>query len=131
MKDVVLNYFDELNYSVIEQTQSLYHLKQNRTGLEVEIDFSVLGQGTLPTDTAVNKHKKLFFLYVSDVETIGFEALEVFASDLNEHCSLAILEQDYFEHTMKEIWMFLANDPRDRNVFTESRFYSAQPVSIG
>jgi hypothetical protein len=26
---------------------------------------------------------------------------------------------------MKDIWMFLSIDPRDRNAFTDSRFYKA------
>lgn len=125
LKQTVLNYFDELNYRLVPASDEHYHATQNRTGLQVELDFSVLNKGKLPSDTQFEKDKKLFFMTVTDVEAIGFDGLENFASGLDEHCSLAILEEEFFEHTMKEIWMFLSNDPRDRDVFKESRFYKA------
>ncbi|MBV7296287.1 hypothetical protein [Enterovibrio paralichthyis] len=125
LKQIVLNYFDELNYRLVPASDEHYHATQNRTGLRVELDFSLLGQGRLPQCQRFDKDKKLFFMTVSDAETIGFDILEDFVLGLDEHCSLAILEEEFFEHTMKEIWMFLSNDPRDRDVFKESRFYKA------
>ncbi len=125
LKLTVLNYFDELNYRLVPESDEHFHATQNRTGLQVELDFSLLDQGQLPQSQRFDKDKKLFFMTVSDAETIGFDILEDFVLGLHEHCSLAILEEEFFEHTMKEIWMFLSNDPRDRDVFKESRFYKA------
>ena len=51
MKQETLSYFDDLNYSVMAQTEAVYELKQNRTGLTVEINFSVLGKGKLPAES--------------------------------------------------------------------------------
>ncbi|WP_413111871.1 hypothetical protein [Thaumasiovibrio sp. DFM-14] len=122
-KQTALNYLDELNYSVVSQSDNTYELKQNRTGLEVELDFSVLGKGILPSDITPKKDKKLVFFDISDIDSIGIDALEVHASQYGEHCSLVVIEDAFFEQTMKEIWMFLANDPRERDVFNDSRFY--------
>ncbi len=126
MKDVkrtVLEYFDDLKYQVTSQTHECYQLKQKRTGLEVELDFSCLGKGVAPTDMSLNKDKKLIALTLTDIENIGFEKMESIAETLDEHCSFLIYEEEFFEQTMKEIWMFLSNDPRERDVFNDSRFY--------
>jgi hypothetical protein len=124
MKKATLNYFDGLKYFTESHVEEVYELKQKRTGLEVELDFSFLGQSQLPTHLEVKKHKRLIFIDATDAEKIGFEPIEGLMKKLDDHCSLVILEDEYFEHTMKDIWMFLSNDPRDRDVFTESRFYS-------
>ncbi|MDD1793691.1 hypothetical protein L4D06_13670 [Enterovibrio makurazakiensis] len=123
LKNAVLNYFEELNYRVVSEVGGVYHVKQNRIGLEVELDFSVLGKGILPRNTVLSHHKKLIFMGINDVETVGFESLERFASTLDQHCSLTVLEDEFFDQTMKEIWMFLSQDPRERDVFNDSRFY--------
>lgn len=123
MKQETLSYFDDLNYSIISQTDDVYALKQNRTGLTVELDFSVLGSGKLPEPRAQKTDKKLYFLDISDIERIGFEVLEPFAIELEEHCSMVVYEPEFFEQSMKEMWMFLSNDPRDRDVFNDSKFY--------
>jgi hypothetical protein len=34
-----------------------------------------------------------------------------------------VFDEAFFEQTIKEIWMFLSIDPRNRDVFNESRFY--------
>ncbi|MGR5238330.1 hypothetical protein [Vibrio alfacsensis] len=123
MKQETLNYFDDLNYRVIAQSEEAYQLKQNRTGLTVELNFSILGKGKLPIDCEQQTNKKLFFLDISDVEIIGFDALEAFVVGLEEHCSMVVFEEEFFEQSMKEMWMFLSNDPRDRDVFNNSKFY--------
>jgi hypothetical protein len=38
---------------------------------------------------------------------------------------MVVYEEEFFEQSMKEIWMFLSNDPRDRDVFNDSKFYRA------
>ncbi|AXY03539.1 hypothetical protein D1115_22100 [Vibrio alfacsensis] len=123
MKQETLSYFDDLNYSIISRTDDVYALKQNRTGLTVELDFSVLGSGKLPEPRTQKTDKKLYFLDISDIERIGFEVLEPFAIALEEHCSMVVYEPEFFEQSMKEMWMFLSNDPRDRDVFKDSKFY--------
>lgn len=123
MKQQTLTYFDDLNYRIIEQKEQVYKLEQKRTGLTVELDFSVLAKGTLPVISQQATDKKLFFIDISDIETIGFELLESFFNQLNEHCSVVVFEPEFFEQSMKEMWMFLSNDPRDRDVFKDSRFY--------
>ncbi|MET2896733.1 hypothetical protein ABXV22_00255 [Vibrio rotiferianus] len=123
MKQETLSYFDDLNYSVVTQSEAVYELKQNRTGLTVELNFSVLGKGELPTESEQKNDKKLYFIDLDDIENIGFEALEPFVVGLGEHCSMVVYEEEFFEQSMKEIWMFLSNDPRDRDVFNDSKFY--------
>jgi hypothetical protein len=125
MKQETLSYFDELNYSVVTQSEAVYELKQNRTGLTVELNFSVLGKGELPTESEQKTDKKLYFIDIDDIENIGFEALEPFVVGLGEHCSMVVYEEEFFEQSMKEIWMFLSNDPRDRDVFNDSKLYRA------
>ncbi|CAH1529147.1 hypothetical protein ACPV3O_09425 [Vibrio rotiferianus] len=125
MKQETLSYFDDLNYSVVTQSEAVYELKQNRTGLTVELNFSVLGKGELPTESEQKNDKKLYFIDLDDIENIGFEALEPFVVGLGEHCSMVVYEEEFFEQSMKEIWMFLSNDPRDRDVFNDSKFYRA------
>jgi hypothetical protein len=125
MKQETLSYFDDLNYSVVTQSEAVYELKQNRTGLTVELNFSVLGKGELPTESEQKTDKKLYFIDINDIENIGFEALEPFVVGLGEHCSMVVYEEEFFEQSMKEIWMFLSNDPRDRDVFNDSKFYRA------
>lgn len=125
MKQETLSYFDDLNYSVMAQTEEVYELKQNRTGLTAELNFSVLGKGELPADSAQKTDKKLYFIDIEDIERIGFEALESFVVGLGEHCSVVVFEEEFFEQSMKEMWMFLSNDPRDRDVFNDSTFYRA------
>lgn len=125
MKQETLSYFDDLNYSVVTQSEAVYELKQNRTGLTVELNFSVLGKGELPTESEQKTYKKLYFIDIDDIENIGFEALEPFVVGLGEHCSMVVCEEEFFEQSMKEIWMFLSNDPRDRDVFNDSKFYRA------
>nr|WP_237705406.1 hypothetical protein [Vibrio rotiferianus] len=125
MKQETLSYFDDLNYSVVTQSEAVYELKQNRTGLTVELNFSVLGKGELPTESEQKTDKKLYFIDIDDIENIGFEALEPFVVGLGEHCSMVVYEEEFFEQNMKEIWMFLSNDPRDRDVFNDSKFYRA------
>lgn len=125
MKQETLSYFDDLNYSVVTQSKAVYELKQNRTGLTVELNFSVLGKGELPTENEQKTDKKLYFIDIEDIENIGFEALEPFVVGLGEHCSMVVYEEEFFEQSMKEIWMFLSNDPRDRDVFNDSKFYRA------
>jgi hypothetical protein len=125
MKQETLSYFDDLNYSVVTQSEAVYELKQNRTGLTVELNFSVLGKGDLPTESEQKTDKKLYFIDIDDIENIGFEALEPFVVGLGEHCSMVVFEEEFFEQSMKEIWMFLSNDPRDRDVFNDSKFYRA------
>ncbi len=123
MKQETLNYFNDLNYTITTQSDEVYELNQNRTGLTVELNFSVLNQGKLPEIQVQNTDKKLFFLALGDVEQIGIDNLESFFLNLDEHCSLVVLEEEFFEQSMKEIWMFLAKDPRERDVFKESRYY--------
>ncbi|MGR5300396.1 hypothetical protein [Vibrio alfacsensis] len=123
MKQETLNYFDYLNYSIVTQSEQVYELKQNRTGLTVELNFSVLSKGKLPREYEQKTDKKLYFLDITDIESIGFETLEPFAIGLGEHCSMVVFEEEFFEQSMKEIWMFLSNDPRDRDVFNNSKFY--------
>ena len=125
MKQETLSYFDDLNYSVMAQTEAVYELKQNRTGLTVELNFSALGKGKLPTESEQRTNKKRYFIDIEDIEHIGFEALEPFAVGLGEHCSMVVFEEEFFEQSMKEMWMFLSNDPRDRDVFNDSKFYRA------
>ncbi|EKM23685.1 hypothetical protein [Vibrio sp. HENC-03] len=125
MKQETLSYFDDLNYSVMAQTEAVYELKQNRTGLTVELNFSVLGKGKLPAESEQRTDKKLYFIDIEDIERIGFEALEPFVTGLGEHCSMVVFEEEFFEQSMKEMWMFLSNDPRDRDVFNDSKFYRA------
>ncbi|EKO3851883.1 hypothetical protein [Vibrio harveyi] len=125
MKQETLNYFDDLNYSVVTQSEDVYELTQNRTGLTVELNFSALGKGKLPSESAQKTDKKLYFIDIDDIENIGFEALESFVIRLNEHCSMVVFEEEFFEQSMKEMWMFLSNDPRDRDVFNDSKFYRA------
>ncbi|CAH1563097.1 hypothetical protein [Vibrio rotiferianus] len=125
MKQETLSYFDDLNYSVVTQSEAVYELKQNRTGLTVELNFSVLGKGELPTESEQKTDKKLYFIDLDDIENIGFEALEPFVVGLGEHCSMVVYEEEFLEQSMKEIWMFLSNDPRDRDVFNDSKFYRA------
>ncbi len=125
MKQETLNYFNDLNYTVATQSDEVYELKQNRTGLTVELNFSAFNQAKLPEFQAQNTDKKLFFLALSDVEEIGIDNLEPFFLHLDEHCSLVVLEEAFFEQSMKEIWMFLAKDPRERDVFKESKYYKA------
>ncbi|MDA0382716.1 hypothetical protein [Vibrio owensii] len=125
MKQETLSYFDDLNYSVMAQTEAVYELKQNRTGLTVELNFSVLGKGELPADSEQRTDKKLYFIDIEDIERIGFEALEPFVTGFGEHCSMVVFEEEFFEQSMKEMWMFLSNDPRDRDVFNDSKFYRA------
>ncbi|EKO3784362.1 hypothetical protein V9R59_000493 [Vibrio harveyi] len=125
MKQETLSYFDDLNYSVVTQSEDVYELTQNRTGLTVELNFSALGKGKLPTESAQKTDKKLYFIDIDDIENIGFEALESFVIRLNEHCSMVVFEEEFFEQSMKEMWMFLSNDPRDRDVFNDSKFYRA------
>ncbi|HDM8125978.1 TPA: hypothetical protein P0E14_000749 [Vibrio harveyi] len=125
MKQETLNYFDALNYSVVTQSEDVYELTQNRTGLTVELNFSALGKGKLPSESAQKTDKKLYFIDIDDIENIGFEALESFVIRLNEHCSMVVFEEEFFEQSMKEMWMFLSNDPRDRDVFNDSKFYRA------
>ncbi|WP_407833636.1 hypothetical protein [Vibrio rotiferianus] len=125
MKQETLSYFDDLNYSVVTQSEAVYELKQNRTGLTVELNFSVLGKGELPTESEQKTDKKLYFIDLDDIENIGFEAIEPFVVGLGEHCSMVVYEEEFFEQSMKEIWMFLSNDPRDRDVFNDSKFYRA------
>ncbi|MGI1899522.1 hypothetical protein REH74_018470, partial [Vibrio campbellii] len=62
MKQETLSYFDNLNYSVMAQTEEVYKLKQNRTGLTVELNFSVLGKGELPAESEQITDKKLYFI---------------------------------------------------------------------
>ncbi len=123
MKQETLSYFNDLNYTITTQSDGVYDLKQNRTGLTVELNFSVLNRGKLPELRVKNTDKKLFFLALCDVEQIGIDKLEPFFLNLDEHCSLVVLEEEFFEQSMKEIWMFLAKDPRERDVFKESRYY--------
>ncbi|CAE6949729.1 hypothetical protein [Vibrio sp. B1FLJ16] len=123
MKQETLNYFNDLNYTTTTQSDEVYELKQNRTGLTVELNFSVLNQGKLPELQLQNTDKKLFFLALGDVEEIGIDNLEPFFLNLDEHCSLVVLEEEFFEQSMKEIWMFLAKDPRERDAFKESKYY--------
>ena len=125
MKQETLSYFDNLNYNVVTQSEDVYELTQNRTGLTVELNFSALGKGELPAESAQKTDKKLYFIDIDDIENIGFEALESFVIRLNEHCSMVVFEEEFFEQSMKEIWMFLSNDPRDRDVFNDSKFYRA------
>ncbi|GAB7227348.1 hypothetical protein VrSk94_10290 [Vibrio rotiferianus] len=125
MKQETLSYFDDLNYSVVTQSEAVYELKQNRTSLTVELNFSVLGKGELPAESEQKTDKKLYFIDIDDIENIGFEALEPFVVGLGEHCSMVVYEEEFFEQSMKEIWMFLSNDPRDRDVFNDSKFYRA------
>ncbi|HDM8143708.1 TPA: hypothetical protein P0E33_002518 [Vibrio harveyi] len=125
MKQETLSYFDDLNYSVVTQSEDVYELTQNRTGLTVELNFSALGKGKLPSESAQKTDKKLYFIDIDDIENIGFEALESFVIRLNEHCSMVVFEEEFFEQSMKEMWMFLSNDPRDRDVFNDSKFYRA------
>ncbi|CAE6954004.1 hypothetical protein ACOMICROBIO_FLGHMIGD_03292 [Vibrio sp. B1FLJ16] len=123
MKQETLNYFNDLNYTITTQSDEVYELNQNRTGLTVELNFSVLNQGKLPELQVQNTDKKLFFLALGDVEQIGIDNLEPFFLNLDEHCSLVVLEEEFFEQSMKEIWMFLAKDPRERDAFKESKYY--------
>ncbi|MFV8406967.1 hypothetical protein ACNO6G_17865 [Vibrio harveyi] len=125
MKQETLSYFDDLNYNVVTQSEDVYELTQNRTGLTVELNFSALGKGKLPSESAQKTDKKLYFIDIDDIENIGFEALESFVIRLNEHCSMVVFEEEFFEQSMKEMWMFLSNDPRDRDVFNDSKFYRA------
>ena len=125
MKQETLSYFDDLNYSVVTQSEAVYELKQNRTGLTLELNFSVLGKGELPAESEQKTDKKLYFIDIEDIENIGFEALEPFVVGLGGHCSMVVFEEELFEQSMKEIWMFLSNDPRDRDVFNDSKFYRA------
>ncbi|HHP0464719.1 TPA: hypothetical protein ACRZZI_002319 [Vibrio harveyi] len=125
MKQETLSYFDDLNYNVVTQSEDVYELTQNRTGLTVELNFSALGKGKLPAESAQKTDKKLYFIDIDDIENIGFEALESFVIRLNEHCSMVVFEEEFFEQSMKEMWMFLSNDPRDRDVFNDSKFYRA------
>ncbi len=48
MKQETLSYFDDLNYSVVTQSEDVYELTQNRTGLTVELNFSALGKANCP-----------------------------------------------------------------------------------
>ncbi|WP_045484246.1 hypothetical protein [Vibrio owensii] len=123
MKQETLSYFDDLNYNVMAQTEAVYELKQNRTGLTVELNFSALGKGELPAESEQRTDKKLYFIDIEDIEHIGFEALEPFVTGLGEDCSMVVFEEEFFEQSMKEMWMFLSNDPRDRDVFNDSKFY--------
>ncbi len=123
MKQQTLDYFNDLNYTITTQSDEVYELKQNRTGLTVELNFSFLNQGKLPELQVQSTDKKLFFLALGDVEQIGIDNLEPFFLNLDEHCSLVVLEDEFFEQSMKEIWMFLAKDPRERDVFKESKYY--------
>ncbi|HHF3034283.1 TPA: hypothetical protein ACVO3D_001121 [Vibrio diabolicus] len=107
------------------QTEEVYELKQNRTGLTVELNFSVLGKGELPAESEQRTDKKLYFIDIEDIEHIGFQALEPFVVGLGEHCFMVVFEEEFFEQSMKEMWMFLSNDPRDRDVFNDSKFYRA------
>jgi hypothetical protein len=125
LKQATMSYFQDLKYIVTSKSDEVYDVKQKRTGLEVELDFSIYGKGELPANTQLNKDKRLIFINVCDVEKIGFDETENFCQTLNRHCSLIVLDDDYFEQTMKDIWMFLSIDPRDRNAFTDSRFYKA------
>ena len=84
MKQETLSYFDDLNYSVVAQTEEVYELKQNRTGLTVELNFSALGKGKLPAESEQRTDKKLYFIDIEDIERIGFEALEPFVVGLSE-----------------------------------------------
>ncbi|MHA2688286.1 hypothetical protein [Vibrio harveyi] len=125
MKQETLSYFDDLNYNVVTQSEDVYELTQNRTGLTVELNFSALGKGELPAESSQKTDKKLYFIDIDDIENIGFDALESFVIRLNEHCSMVVFEEEFFEQSMKEMWMFLSNDPRDRDVFNDSKFYRA------
>ncbi|EGQ8040645.1 TPA: hypothetical protein RG678_002507 [Vibrio alginolyticus] len=125
MKQETLSYFDDLNYSVMAQMEEVDELKQNRTGSTVELNFSVLGKGELPAESEQRTDKKLYFIDIEDIERIGFEALEPFVAGLGEHCSMVVFEEEFFEQSMKEVWMFLSNDPHDRDVFNDSKFYRA------
>lgn len=107
------------------QTEEVYELKQNRTGLTVELNFSVLGKGELPAESEQRTDKKLYFIDIEDIEHIRFQALEPFVVGLGEHCFMVMFEEEFFEQSMKEMWMFLSNDPRDRDVFNDSKFYRA------
>ena len=51
MKQETLGYFDDLNHSVMAQTEAVYELKQNRTGLTVELNFAVLDNGELSAES--------------------------------------------------------------------------------
>jgi hypothetical protein len=124
-QSVILNYFQDLKYEIITQNEAAYIVKQKRTGLTVELDFSFLGGTNLPKTSAFEADKKLIIIDVQDIESIGFTALEAFAEEMNPHYSLVVYEEEFFEQTMKEIWMFLSVDPRDRDVFNESRFYKS------
>ncbi|UPQ86973.1 hypothetical protein [Vibrio sinaloensis] len=121
----LLNYFDQLNYSIVSQLHSTYLLRHNRTELCVELDFSCLEQATLPKlgQTLAQAHKRLVVIDVSDIEAIGFDRLEHYADALSTHESMVIFEADSVEQMQKEVWLFLANDPRERDVFNESRYY--------
>ncbi|WP_047043005.1 hypothetical protein [Vibrio mexicanus] len=125
VKSALLDYFEQLNYQLCSQQEEYYHFKQNRTGLEVELDFRLLfDQSLSDCDLTVKKHKKLFVLDAKDIEKIGIEALEAFAEKLSLHCSMVVFEDGYLEQAQKEIWMFLSIDPRNRDVFNESKYYS-------
>ena len=123
MRQQLLNYIDELNYSVTFLDENRYLAKQNRTDLSLELDFSYFGKTSLPKLTSFTADKKLFLLGIQDVEAMDFDLVSVFIEQLDRHCSLVVLESETFEQTMKEIWLFLSDDPRQRNVFTESKYY--------
>lgn len=125
VKNALLDYFEQLNYNLCSQQDEYYHLKQNRTGLEVELDFRLLfDQSLSDSELTVKKHKKLFVLDAKDIDKFGIEALEAFAEKLSQHCSMVVFEDGYLEQAQKEIWMFLSIDPRNRDVFNESKYYS-------
>ncbi len=125
VKSTLLDYFEQLNYQLCSQQDEYYHLKQNRTGLEIELDFRLLfDQSLSDCDLTVKKHKKLFVIDAKDIDKFGIEALEAFAEKLSQHCSMVVFEDGYLEQAQKEIWMFLSIDPRNRDVFNESKYYS-------
>jgi hypothetical protein len=125
VKSALLDYFEQLNYQLCSQQDEYYHLKQNRTGLEVELDFRLLfNQSLSDCDLTVRKHKKLFIIDAKDIDTLGFDALEAFVEKLSQHCSMVVIEDGYLEQAQKEIWMYLSIDPRDRDVFNDSKYYS-------
>jgi len=107
MKEYIKNYFLGLNYKITDKRDSRISLKHNLNQKEVELLFISNLKENLSEPNFDPDRIYLYIIDESNLDSNDFEIFETYAITLPSNASIIIFSEEYIEHTMKDIWMFL------------------------
>lgn len=99
-------YFEDLSYRQISEIDGISLYVHNKSGKELLVQYGLKNNNLPDLDIADNK-KFLLILTEPDVNKLGFSLIESYSENLPSNAGIVFFEDDYLEHTMKDIWFFL------------------------